>query len=171
MDPLNQSIKKSIWVDKSSSRFPFYCPNCKAPRTLPFRPRIGGWKDYGRIGLTSAAFTLATWPLLGWKGFVSFVPLWAIYEVYHRMKVRSVIPCDKCGFDAYLYARDVDAARDAIEQFWRKKFEAKGIPFPGDEEEVYEEDDAEHELTEDESDETDLYLSDENPRNPPGASL
>lgn len=85
-----------------------------------------------RVALTSLAFTLATWPWFEWKGIVSFVPFWGIFEFAYRTRVRASLACPYCGFDPFLYMIDVKKARLEIETYWRKKFEEKGLAYPGD---------------------------------------
>ena len=80
--------KKSLWKDRLDQRYSFVCRNCRTPRTLPFHPDIGGWRDHFRVGLTAATFTVATWPWIEWKGIVSYVPFWAAYEIWHRIRLR-----------------------------------------------------------------------------------
>ena len=88
-------------------------------------------KHFVQIGLTTVVFTMLTWNWLGWKGMVAFVPIWAIFETFFRIKLRAALTCYYCGFDPYLYLQDDEKARTAIEQFWRRRFSEKGIPFPG----------------------------------------
>ncbi|MFL5812764.1 MAG: hypothetical protein ACJ763_04250 [Bdellovibrionia bacterium] len=73
---------------------------------------------------------LATWSWFEWKGIVSFFPLWSVFEVIYRARVRAALACDRCGFDPYLYLIDVPRAREVVENHWRKKFADKGIPYP-----------------------------------------
>lgn len=95
-------------------------------------PHVGGMKHFFQIGLLSAVFTLAAWPIFEWKGLVAFVPFWAFFEVVYRIRLRAVLTCPHCGFDPVLYMRDVKAARAEIEKFWRAKFAEKGMPWPGE---------------------------------------
>lgn len=135
MDPrVERKIKarlrwKTLWRDRQSRVWSFYCPNCRSSRRLPNRtsPSL---RHYIQIGLTSAFFTLLTWPWFNWKGFVSFIPMWMIFETLHRARVRVALYCSNCGFDPYLYLQDVTAARKEVETYWRKKFADKGIPYP-----------------------------------------
>jgi hypothetical protein len=82
------------------------------------------------MGLTSVVLMLATWKWFEWKGIVSFFPLWALFEMIYRSKVRASLACIHCGFDPYLYLIDVPRAREVVENHWRKKFAEKGIPYP-----------------------------------------
>jgi hypothetical protein len=73
---------------------------------------------------------VVTWPWLQWKGVFSFLPLWIVFEVSYRTRVRADIRCRSCGFDPLLYLVDVQKAREEIREHWKKKFQEKGIPFP-----------------------------------------
>jgi hypothetical protein len=70
------------------------------------------------------------WKALGWKGLASFVPLWALFELVYRWRVRALLTCSLCGFDPYLFRVNVQWARRDVEAHWRKKFAEKGIPYP-----------------------------------------
>ncbi|OFZ80708.1 MAG: hypothetical protein A2583_06840 [Bdellovibrionales bacterium RIFOXYD1_FULL_53_11] len=121
---------KSIWKERRSDTFAYYCPNCRSERKLPYCPEPWRAKNIFRVGLTSVFFMLVTWPWFGFKGIVSFLPIWMAFEVYFRTRVRAELSCKSCGFDPYLYLTDVKRARDEIETYWRKKFAEKGIPYP-----------------------------------------
>lgn len=99
---------------------------------LPHSPTPTTFKNLFRIGLTTLFFTLVTWSWMGWKGVFSFFPLWALFEVYFRVRARSQIPCPHCGFDPYLFMVDTKLAKKEVESFWRDRFRQKGIPYPGD---------------------------------------
>src|SRR5690606_26024778 len=90
------------------------------------------WEHVARVGLTTVLLTSLTWSWFGVKGLVSFFPLWVLFETIYRLRMRALIPCPHCGFDPFLYMRDVSQARAAIEEFWRGKYAAKGVPYPGD---------------------------------------
>jgi hypothetical protein len=83
-----------------------------------------------QIGLTATIIMLASWSWFEWKGIVSFFPLWMLFEVFFRARVRAALACSQCGFDPYLYMIDVPRAREVVENHWRKKFAEKGIPYP-----------------------------------------
>ncbi len=120
---------KSLWRDRSRGLWSFLCPLCKAQRKVLMRPRPGG-VHFIQIGLTSVMFTLLFWSVLGWRGVVSFVPFWTLFEIVYRWRLRAVLPCRQCGFDPYLFLADVDSAKVEIETHWKKKFAEKGIPYP-----------------------------------------
>ena len=122
---------KSLWQDRrSSSTWSFICPICKLKRQLPFHPKPGQPIHFFQVGLTSAVFTILTWNWFTWKGWVSFVPLWITFEVIYRWRTRALLACKHCGFDPYLYLIDPELAKKEIEDYWKKKFEEKGLPYP-----------------------------------------
>ncbi len=132
MDHLKDVVlkpKKVFWRGRSSQPYAFICPLCTSQRKIPYQPKPT-LRHYVQIALTAACVTLATWPFFGLKGFVCFVPIWTVFEVLYRGRVRGAMLCPHCGFDPYLYLVDVPRARTEIDQHWRRKFAEKGIPFP-----------------------------------------
>ncbi len=121
---------KSLWkADRRDQGWGFICPLCRLERKVPTHPTPQP-RHFAQILLTSAFFTLLTWTLFEWKGLVSFIPFWCIFEVIYRTRARASIYCKNCGFDPYLFLRDSDLAKKEVETHWRKKFEQKGIPYP-----------------------------------------
>jgi len=121
---------RSLWRQRHSRIWSFYCPQCRAPRRTPTHPDPSRPANYARIGLCALVFTISTWTWFSWKGLVSFVPFWAVFELVHRSRVRGLLACPHCGFDPYLYLVDVKLARREIEEHWKRKFAEHGIPFP-----------------------------------------
>lgn len=113
MDPRRM---QSLWEDRQRSTWRYYCPHCRAERMLPYSPRPGTPRHALQIGLTAVVFMLATWPWLGFKGIVSFVPFWMIFEFFYRTKMRAALACTRCGFDPFLYLTDVKRARIQVEE-------------------------------------------------------
>ena len=107
----------------------FLCPLCTTQRRVAYSPRPTP-KHFMQLGLTAAIITMITWPWFGIKGLVSFLPIWTIFEMIYRTKVRAALYCESCGFDPVLYLVDTKLARTEVETFWRKKFEEKGVPYP-----------------------------------------
>ena len=105
---------QSIWNERHSQSLGFYCPVCTIPRRIAKRLKPGHPMHFIQVGLTAAVITLATWPLFGIKGIVSFIPLWIGFEIIHRAKTRALLVCERCGFDPYLYLVDAPKAKDAI---------------------------------------------------------
>lgn len=132
MDPLKETAfrpKKIFWKEKGTKPYAFICPLCTSKRKIAYQPQPTR-RHYVQIALTAACFTLLSWPIFGWKGIVSFIPLWTLFEVLYRGRVRGALLCPHCGFDPYLYMVDVKRARVEVESHWRKKFADKGIPYP-----------------------------------------
>lgn len=98
---------------------------------MPFRPKPSR-RHYTQVVLTTAFFTLVTWRFFEWRGLVSFIPLWLLFETQFRLRVRASMACDTCGFDPYLFMIDTNLAKREIERHWRQKFSEKGIPYPND---------------------------------------
>jgi len=131
-----RAASKSIWRERYTKDFTFYCPMCAVPRRIGMDPRPGQPIHFVQVGITAVLLTLITahfFPWIGWKAIVCFVPLWIGFETIYRAKVRDSVACTQCGFDPVLYLIEPGKARHAIREHWRKKFEEKGIPFPEDE--------------------------------------
>lgn len=132
MDPLKQVAfkpKKIFWKERGTKPYAFLCPLCTAQRKIPYQPRPTP-RHYAQVALTAVCFTLAAWPWFAWKGIVSFVPMWMIFETLYRGRVRGALMCPYCGFDPFLYMTDIQRARGEVEAHWRKKFAEKGVPYP-----------------------------------------
>ena len=120
---------KSFWREKRV--FTFFCPHCKMERRVPHGPTPYTSENLLRITVASLFVMLVLWPWMSWKGIVSFLPLWMIFETVFRVKMRVNLACSNCGFDPFLFLQDVHKARDGIETFWKKQYESKGLPYPG----------------------------------------
>lgn len=112
---------------KDVGLFAFYCPLCRKPRASQIRPEVGTLKHFLQVGILTAVVTLALYPWFDWKGVVSFLPLWVIFEVSYRSKVRQSLKCLNCGFDPVLYLKDVGLARKEVESFWQEKLKTQDI--------------------------------------------
>ena len=120
----------SFWRNQDRDVWAFYCSQCKTQRKVPGRPNPVTVKHLLQVGLTSVVFSMVTWPVFGIKGLVSFIPLWAMFEVFYRTRFRAQVSCPHCGFDPFLYLSNIKQARVEIENYWRKRFEEKGLPYP-----------------------------------------
>lgn len=130
-----RTASKSIWNERYTKNFSFYCPMCTSPRRIGMHPKPGSLVHFGQVGISAIFITMLTahfLPWIGWKAIVCFVPLWITFETIYRAKVRDSVICSKCGFDPVLYLVEPGKARTAIREHWRKRFEEKGIPFPED---------------------------------------
>lgn len=129
MDPRDLKSLRTKWRERAPTRWSFFCPLCRVTRQVSCSARPT-WRHMGQVALTSVVFTLLTWNWFEWRGIVSFVPFWTIFEIIYRSKLRVALHCPNCGFDPYLYLVDIQRARTEIENHWRKKFSEKGVPFP-----------------------------------------
>ena len=120
---------KTFWRENRSDVWSFFCPQCKIPRRVPYRPKPSV-KHYAQVALTSVVFMLLTWNWFFWKGLVVFVPFWIIFEAVYRGRMRAALSCENCGFDPVLYLVDTKRARVEIQDHWKKKFEDRGIAYP-----------------------------------------
>lgn len=128
-----RAASKSIWKERFTRNFEFYCPMCTQPRRIGMNPKPGQPIHFAQVGITAILIAITAQhflPWIGWKGLVSFIPLWIGFETIYRGRVRAKVACTKCGFDPVLYLVDVEKARTAIQDHWRKRFAEKGIPFP-----------------------------------------
>jgi len=128
-----QAASKSIWKERFTKNFQFYCPMCTTPRRIGMHPKPGQPIHFAQVGVTAiliAILIYSIFPWMGAKGLVTFVPLWIAFETIYRGRVRAQVRCSKCGFDPVLYLVDVEKARAAIQDHWRERFAEKGIPFP-----------------------------------------
>jgi len=131
----DQQLKRRLsrrgpWRERTAETFAFFCPLCRVERKLPNHPNPWTPRFILQIALCTAVFTLASSPWLEFKGWVAFVPFWMLFEIVFRLRMRSKLLCDQCGFDPVLYLSDVQKARQEVEAHWRKVFEQKGIPYP-----------------------------------------
>ena len=122
--PIVRDLAKQYWK--------YYCPLCGCERRMAQGPNPGQAKHFVQIGLTTAMVTLMTWQLFEWKGIVSFIPIWIVFETLYRLRVRAQMTCSQCGFDPFLYLTDTTRARGEVEAFWRTRFKERGIAYPGD---------------------------------------
>jgi hypothetical protein len=126
---LLRSAAKSLWKNRYRYQFNFYCPLCRIPRRIGRRPKPV-LSHFLQVGLTAAFFTLLTWEWFAFKGLVSFLPLWIIFETIYRSQMRAALKCKTCGFDPNLYLVDVRKAKADVEKYWEMKLVEKGIYHP-----------------------------------------
>ncbi|MBI4925694.1 MAG: hypothetical protein HY843_07200 [Bdellovibrio sp.] len=116
------NLFKTSWKEKTEPVWNFICPTCKAQRMIIGGPRPKQ-KHYVQVGLTSAVFTLLTWPVFSWKGLVSFIPFWMVFEIFYRIKIRALVGCPHCGFDPYLFLSHEEKAKQQMKDHLEKKYE------------------------------------------------
>lgn len=121
----------SLWKKIEKNGFKFFCVGCNRERRIHPPAIIGSTLFYIQIIITTAIFTMATYPWLGLKGFAFMViPVGIAFEVFYRIKMRAAMVCPDCEFDPILYLVDRKKATHQVEQVWRKKFEQRGFPYP-----------------------------------------
>lgn len=127
---MNSPLKDRFAKSFNSKAFHYYCPLCQVKRTAPLHPNVNQPIHFIRMSLTSLMFTLLAWPWFGWKGIVSFVPIWIIFEFYFRSKVKSSLECDVCGFDPFLYSQDLAKAKSNVQAKLKESYAKKGFEYP-----------------------------------------
>lgn len=113
-------FKKSYWEEKRPV-WTFLCPLCSSQRILPHNPNPWNAKNVSRVAISAAFFTLLTWYWFNWKGVVSFIPFWVIFEAAYRARIRASLACPKCTFDPALHQVDSDRAIREVREHWEKK--------------------------------------------------
>lgn len=117
----DEVIRKSEWMEKKSSRYEFFCPQCRSKRAIPLAPNPYEWRKFFRIALSVAFLNVITWHWFGVKGLFLVFPVWAVFELVYRLRLRAYGACPNCGFDPYLYLVDVKKARAEMNRFWTAK--------------------------------------------------
>jgi hypothetical protein len=125
-----ESFSQSLWQERHSKNFSFFCPLCTSPRRTAMRPNPYQPILLFRVFLSSLLIALALSPWWGWKGIVAFFPLWIGFELIYRAKARQEIECPHCGFDPFLYMHDPERANTSVKAHFQKRFEERGIPYP-----------------------------------------
>jgi hypothetical protein len=96
----------------------YLCPVCRAPRKTNLKDELP-FSAHLRIGVTvisvsSICYLVSGLELAGRTAFL-YLPLWAVSEFVHWVKMREAAKCSACGFDPVLYQRDWRAARSRVE--------------------------------------------------------
>jgi len=118
--------KNDLWTDRrQQGAWRYYCPFCGVSRALKMAPRPG-WKHFGQILLTTLVFTAGLWPVLGGAGLFLVLPFWILFEVLYRLKVRTELQCEQCGFDPTLFLANAERAKAEMKVFWEKKLGKSG---------------------------------------------
>lgn len=108
------------WSSRSDI-FQFFCPFCKVERRLNWHPNPWRIKNFLRVCIATAFVTLLLWPLFHWRGLVTLFPLMAIFETVYRIRLRTLLSCPSCGFDAYLFLQNAQEAKTHMKEFWDQK--------------------------------------------------
>ena len=131
MDPQDLLSAKQIYKKIEKQGFKFYCVGCNRERRQALPARLGSFRFFMHMILTTGFLSLLTWHWLHWKGIFAFViPVGLVFEALARMKVRYSLVCPDCHFDPILYLSDRPKALRQVEEAWRAKFAEKNLPFP-----------------------------------------
>jgi hypothetical protein len=104
----------------------FYCPLCHHHQSTNTIQKVS-WKHHGQMILATLALAIPFFPLLGFKGFSLYFFLWGSFEFFYRLRKRQALVCESCGFDPFLYKRDIQQARKALKQHWQNRIETEGL--------------------------------------------
>jgi hypothetical protein len=119
-------LKTQVPLDLEGGRrfWNFYCPLCAVTRRLRTSPEPGKAIHFLRVGVCAWVFTLLFFPVFGWKGLVSFLPFWIVFETVYRLRLRVELRCPECGFDPILCLSDIKRAKEEVASHWRRKLES-----------------------------------------------
>ena len=104
----------------------FFCPLCKVHQSTSTIQRVQ-LKHHGQVLVISLALGLLFFPLFGWNGSLLYLPVWAGFEFFYRLRKRQALICQSCGFDPFLYKQDVHRARTALRQHWETRIEKEKL--------------------------------------------
>jgi hypothetical protein len=104
----------------------FFCPLCKFHQSTSTIDRVH-LKHHGQILLFTASLSLLFFPLVGWNGALLYLPTWAAFEFFYRLRKRQALICQSCGFDPFLYKQDVHRARKALKSHWESRIEKENL--------------------------------------------
>jgi hypothetical protein len=98
----------------------FFCPLCQYHQSTSTIERMG-LKHHAQIALVTIALAVLAYPLCGFDGALFYLPLWAGFEFFYRLRKRQALVCRSCGFDPFLYKQDVARARAALKAHWETR--------------------------------------------------
>ena len=107
----------------------FFCPLCKYHQSTNTIEKIS-WKHHVQLALATSALAYLCWPLFEEKGFCIYFALWLGFEFFYRIRKRAALVCESCGFDPFLFKRDVVKARAELKKHWQDKIDKENL-FPG----------------------------------------
>ena len=120
---------KTLWQENRGDIWSFYCPQCKIPRRVPYRPRPG-LKHYAADRADGSRPHASHLELVFVERHRRLHSDLDVFEAIYRAKVRAALSCENCGFDPILYLVDTKRARREIENHGRKNLKKKGFPIP-----------------------------------------
>jgi hypothetical protein len=108
---------------KKSLRKECFCAHCRSPRKLRYHRRLQG-AHYFQIVVLTIGLSAVLYPLLDFKGLMSFPIVWAIFDLTYKTLYRKDLKCPFCGFDPTWYKKDVRIARRQVEDFLKQNPES-----------------------------------------------
>lgn len=108
-----------------AKRFEFFCPLCCSLQRTHTVQKIG-WQHHLGITTATLVFTLFLWNIFGAKGLSTYLFLWGAFEVSYRIRKRAEFICKNCGFDPFLYRRDVNKMRAEVKTFLQNRILNEG---------------------------------------------
>ena len=91
---------------------------CRAPRKMKFEdslPLATHLKIFSFVASVSGiVYLISDWPL-ALRSLVAYLPIWALCEFVHWVRMREGAKCRVCDFDPVLYKKDWREARRRIE--------------------------------------------------------
>jgi hypothetical protein len=96
-----------------------FCALCRSPRKLRYNRHLSR-QNFTQIAVLTIVVAAIAYPWLSFKGLMSLPLVWAIFESTHKSLYRKDLKCPYCGFDPTWYKKDVNLARQKVEQFLKE---------------------------------------------------
>ncbi len=93
-------------------------------------PFFDNIQHYFKIVLTTGMSMMICWKVFAWKGLVLLFPIWILWEVTYRLRLRKAIVCSFCGFDPYLFLSDQSKSIQVVKEHWEKKHPPRAEKVP-----------------------------------------
>ncbi len=104
----------------------FFCPLCHFHQSTNTIRKVGV-RHHLQIAVLTLTTNLITFPIFGFKGVVLYLVYWMGFEFFYRLRKRQALICTSCGFDPFLYKRDVSIARSSLRRHWEAKIEREKL--------------------------------------------
>lgn len=104
----------------------FFCPLCQYHQITNSSRNVTA-RHHLQLSVLTVSLTWLCWPVFGWKALSFYFVFWAAFEFFYRMRKRHALICRSCGFDPFLYKRDVAAARKALKKHWETRIETENL--------------------------------------------
>ena len=104
----------------------FYCPLCGHHQTTSTIKTMN-WRHHLQIALLTVAATTLTYPWIGLAGIALYPIFLAGFDFFYRLRKRQALVCESCGFDPFLYKKDVRKARAALKKHWEQRIAKENL--------------------------------------------